>query len=160
MRPAFLLLLRCPSCYASRSLRLDSIVDDERETREGWLRCEICRLERPVRDGVADLMLDPSPEVSAEAAGLKHFALEMRRDGWDRARVLSLPYDESGYWWAQRRAMQRLLETVPFEPGQRILDIGANTCWATAMFAGIGLRAVALDISMVDAGPAYGRLVV
>ena len=44
----------------------------------------------------------------------------------------------------------RPLETVRFEPGQSILDIGANTCWATATFARIGLRAVALDISMVE----------
>jgi SAM-dependent methyltransferase len=131
-------------------LQLYPTADDARETREGRLHCEICRLERPVRDGVADLMLNPSPEVSAEAEGLERFALEMRRDGWDRARVLGLPHDESGYWWAQRRAMEYLLETVPFEPGQRILDIGANTCWATAIFARIGLNAVALDISMVE----------
>jgi SAM-dependent methyltransferase len=150
MRPEFLLLLRCPSCHTSGSLRLESIADDERETREGRLRCEICRSERPVREGVADLMLDPSPGVSAEAKGLERFALEMQRDGWDRARVLRLPNEESGYWWAQRRAMERLLETVPFEAGQRILDVGANTCWATATFAGIDLYAVALDISMVQ----------
>jgi len=46
--------------------------------------------------------------------------------------------------------MERVLETVPFEPGQSILDVGANTCWAAATFARIGLRAVALDISMVE----------
>jgi len=37
--------------------------------------------------------------------------MEMRRDGWDRARVLNLPYEEHGYWWTQRRGMERLLET-------------------------------------------------
>jgi ubiquinone/menaquinone biosynthesis C-methylase UbiE len=131
-------------------LQLDAIVNDERETREGRLHCPACMLERPVRDGVADLMLDSSPEVRAEAEGLERFALQMRRNGWDRTRVLNLPYEESGYWWTQRRSMERLLETVPFEPGQSILDIGANTCWATATFARIGLQAVALDISMVE----------
>jgi SAM-dependent methyltransferase/uncharacterized protein YbaR (Trm112 family) len=150
MRPELLALLRCPSCGSPSSFQLDAIADDERETREGRLHCPFCQLERPVRDGVADLWLDPTPEVSAEAEGLERFALEMRRDGWDRARVLGLPYDESGYWWTQRRSMERLLETVPFAPGQSILDVGANTCWATATFARIGLRAVALDISMVE----------
>jgi SAM-dependent methyltransferase len=95
-------------------------------------------------------MLDPPPEVTAEADGLERFALEMRRDGWDRARVLNLPHEDGGYWWTQRRAMERLLETIPFAPGQSILDIGSNTCWATATFAGLGLRAVALDISMIE----------
>jgi CheY-like chemotaxis protein len=74
----------------------------------------------------------------------------LQRDGWDRARVLRLPEHESGYWFAQARSMERLLETTPFEPGQHILDIGANTCWASATFARIGLQAVALDISMVE----------
>jgi uncharacterized protein YbaR (Trm112 family) len=114
MRSEFLALLRCPSCGSPRSLQLDATANDERETREGRLHCRFCQLERPVRDGVADLMLDPSPEVSAEAEGLERFALQMRQDGWDRTRVLSLPYDESGYWWAQRQAMEHLLQTVPF----------------------------------------------
>jgi SAM-dependent methyltransferase len=143
-------LLRCPSCGTQGGLQLDATADDEREIREGRLYCRFCQLERPVHDGVADLMLDPSPEVSAEAEGLERFALEMRRDGWDRARVLGLPYDESGYWFAQARAMERLLEIVPFVAGQSILDVGANTCWAAATFARIGLRTVALDISMVE----------
>jgi SAM-dependent methyltransferase len=150
MQSELLALLRCPSCGSPRSLQLDAITNDERETREGRLHCRLCKLERPVRDGVADLMLDPSPEVSAEAEGLERFAMEMRQDGWDRARVLSLPYEEGGYWWTQQRSMERLLDMLPFAPGQSVLDVGANTCWATATFARMGLRAVALDISMVE----------
>jgi SAM-dependent methyltransferase len=125
-------------------------VNDAQETREGQLRCRHCRLERPVRDGVADLLLDPTPEVRAEAEGLERFAEQMRLDGWDRERVLRLPYEQSGYWWAQARSMEHLLETIPFEPGQSILDVGADTCWATATFAHTGLHAVALDISMIE----------
>ena len=110
----------------------------------------MCNRERPVRAGVPDLMLNPPPEVTREAAGLERFAHEMRRDGWDRDRVLNLPYEDSGYWWAQRRSMERLLETTPFAAGQTILDIGANTCWASATFARRGMRAVALDIATVE----------
>jgi SAM-dependent methyltransferase/uncharacterized protein YbaR (Trm112 family) len=150
MRSELLTLLRCPSCGASDSLRLAATSHNEHEAREGRLVCASCRLERPIRDGVADLMLSPSTEVRAEAEGLKRFAGAMRRDGWDRARILRLPDEPDGYWWAQRRSMQRLLETVAFAPGQTLLDVGANTCWATATFADIGLRAVALDISMVE----------
>jgi SAM-dependent methyltransferase/uncharacterized protein YbaR (Trm112 family) len=150
MRSDLLTLLRCPACQSPSGLRLNAVTNDTRETREGRLHCQLCRLERPVRDGVADLMLDPSPEVSAEAEGLRRFALAMQRDGWDRTRILRLPEHESGYWFAQARSMERLLETIPFEPGHHILDIGANTCWAAATFARIGLNAVALDISMVE----------
>lgn len=150
MRPDFLALLRCPSCNSTNSLQLIATLDNERETREGRLQCGLCELSRPVRDGVADLMLNVSPEVSAEAEGLQRFATEMLRDGWDRTRVLNLPDEESGYWWTQRRSMECLLDMVPFAPGQTILDVGSNTCWATATFARMGLHAVALDISMVE----------
>jgi hypothetical protein len=51
-------------------------------------------LERPVRDVVAD----PSMEVRAEAEGMERFAPHIKRDGWDRARALSLPYEENGYF--------------------------------------------------------------
>jgi ubiquinone/menaquinone biosynthesis C-methylase UbiE len=95
-------------------------------------------------------MLTPTSEVVAEAEGLERFAREMRRDGWDRARVLGLPYEENGYWFAQAQALERLFERIPFTPGQSILDVGANTCWASATFARSGLYTVALDISMVE----------
>jgi SAM-dependent methyltransferase/uncharacterized protein YbaR (Trm112 family) len=150
VRPELLALLRCPSCGSPEGLRLDAVASDERETREGSLHCRSCDATRPVSEGVADMLLNPSAEVIAEAEGLERFAAEMRRDGWDRARVLKLPYERDGYWYTQARSMERLLDTVPFRPGQPILDVGSNTCWAAATFARIGLRAVALDISMTE----------
>ncbi len=150
MRRELLSLLRCPECQASGKMEVHPADTDSREIREGVVRCGVCNRERPVRAGVPDLMLNPPPEVTREAAGLERFAHEMRRDGWDRDRVLNLPYEDSGYWWAQRRSMERLLETTPFAAGQTILDIGANTCWASATFARRGMRAVALDIATVE----------
>lgn len=143
-------MLRCPACGAPGEWQLDALASDEREIREGRLGCRRCGLERPIRDGVVDLMVSASAEVLAEAEGLVRFAQLMRLDGWDRERVLRLPYENSGYWFAQASEMERLLDTVPFEPGQTILDIGANTCWAAATFARAGLRTVALDISMTE----------
>lgn len=100
--------LLCPSC-GSPSLQLDATTDDERETREGRLHRRSCQLERPVRDGVADLMLDPSPEVRAEAEGLERFALQMRRGGWDRTRVT-----------LDQTATSPSEDTTPQRPGRRI----------------------------------------
>lgn len=150
MREDLLAVLRCPSCDSRGSFGLAEEVDDGREIREGWLRCSACERRRPIVSGVADLLLDPSPEVIAETAGLERFARLMASDGWDRARVLRLPHEASGYWFGQAQAMEHLFETVPFVPGDRILDIGANTCWASAAFANAGLYTVALDISMTE----------
>jgi uncharacterized protein YbaR (Trm112 family) len=133
MRSELLTLLRCPSCASSTGLEVEAIAGDEREIREALLRCRYCPLERRVLDGVPDLMLDPSPEVRAEIAGLERFARQMLADGWDRSRVLKLPEDGSGYWWAQGRSMERLLATVPFAPGQSILRAGPGPDVRTAL---------------------------
>jgi SAM-dependent methyltransferase len=105
-----------------------------------------------VQDGIVDLLERPPEFVTREAAGLKRFADLMRADGWDRGRVLELPYVELGYWYAQATSMQQVLEGrvagLDLSPGRRILDVGSNTCWASAMFAGHGLEVVALDIAV------------
>jgi SAM-dependent methyltransferase len=85
--------------------------------------------------------------VVREAAGLSRFAEVMRRDGWDRERILRLPAEPSPYWDGQRLAFAALTRTVDFSPGERLLDVGSNTCWAAAAFARDGLEVIALDIA-------------
>jgi SAM-dependent methyltransferase len=43
-----------------------------------------------------------------------------------------------------------LQAAVSIEPGKRLLDVGANCCWASNIFAEQGLEVVALDISKAD----------
>lgn len=140
--------LRCPVCYRDRALRLRAETSDEREVREGELTCTACGAQTPVHRGVAHLLVDPPDHVAREAAGLERFAELMRADGWDRDRVRQLPYIEDGYWYVQGASINQLLETVPFRPGESLLDIGSNTCWASNVFARHGLNVVALDISV------------
>ena len=100
--------------------------------------------------GVPELLHDPPQHILAEAAGLERFAEQMRLDGWDRELVRRLPDLEHGYWYVQARSMHQLLTTVPFQPGQSVLDVGSNTCWAANHFAERGLRAIALDIATAE----------
>lgn len=147
MRHGFADIARCPACRAERSLDVSADVEDDREIREGTLTCRICGTTRKISRGIADLMPEAPNFVLREAAGLDRFADVMRAGGWDRQRVLRLPYEESGYWFAQATAMHQVLATVPFQPGDRILDVGSNTCWASAMLAERGLEVIALDIN-------------
>ena len=112
------------------------------------LRCRACATEHPVRRGVAELMPDAPAHVYREADGLGRFAELMRADGWTPERVRELPYVQDGYWFVQATSIQQLLDTVAFTDGQRLLDIGSNTCWASNYFASRGLDVVALDISL------------
>jgi SAM-dependent methyltransferase len=150
MRRDLLEMLRCPRCRGDRSFDLAERDVDQREVRTGELTCRSCGHVAAVDDGIVDLMHDPPDYVVREAAGLERFADEMRKDGWGRERVLNLPDELSGYWYSQRAAMEQLFETVELAPGSTIVDIGANTCWASNEFAERGLNVIALDITPIE----------
>lgn len=150
MKGSFTEQLRCPACRRDHTLLLCVEGGDEREVREGLLRCSACGAQLPVHRGVPELLCDPPAHITAEAAGLERFAEHMRASGWDRETVLRLPYLEHGYWYVQARSMYQLLSTIPFQPGQSILDVGSNTCWAANHFARRDLQAIALDIATTE----------
>ncbi len=150
MQEAFASALRCPACGTDGQLRLRVDQRDRREVREADLTCGRCGREFRVHCGVAELLFEPPPEVQAEVAGLERFAKLMREDGWGRELTLRLPYVENGYWYAQARSLNQLLLSVPFQPGEHLLDVGAQSCWATNKFAERGLRAIALDIATIE----------
>ena len=147
MRTELLDQLACPRCRAERSFDLHPTEEDEREVRAGELACRSCGHHATIEDGIVNLFHDPPEFVTREAAGLERFADKMREEGWDRDRILALPYEQSGYWFAQAAAMERLHELMTFEPGTTLLDVGSNTCWASNIFATEGMRVTALDIA-------------
>ncbi|MEY2442233.1 MAG: hypothetical protein QOJ46_1659 [bacterium] len=150
MRTSLLPILRCPRCRSDASLRLSASRHDEREIREGELACAHCAATFAIEGGIAKLLPAPPAFVAREAAGLERFAEAMRNDGWDRQRILALPWVELGYWQAQGQAIKEVLESVAFQPGQRLLDVGSNTCWASNIFARRGLDVIALDIATTE----------
>jgi uncharacterized protein len=150
VKSEFAQALRCPVCRRDGALELLVQASDTNEVREGSLRCSACATEFALHRGVPELLYHPPEHILAEAAGLERFAAEMRRDGWDRELVRRLPDLEHGYWYVQGRSMHQLLTTIPFQPGQSILDVGSNTCWAANHFAERGLQAIALDIATVE----------
>jgi SAM-dependent methyltransferase/uncharacterized protein YbaR (Trm112 family) len=142
--------LRCPACLREHTIILCVEASDEHEVREGLLRCSACATEFGVHRGVPELLHEPPQHMLTEAAGLERFAEQMRVDGWDRETVRRLPDLEHGYWYVQARSMHQLLTTVPFRPGESVLDVGSNTCWASNHFAERGLQAIAMDIATAE----------
>jgi SAM-dependent methyltransferase/uncharacterized protein YbaR (Trm112 family) len=139
--------LRCPRCSGEGTLTLQASSENELEVREGTLSCGRCGATFELDHGIAHLLVDPPEHVRKEAAGLAVFAEHMRAHGWTDERILELPYVDDGYWFVQAQSFEQLQRLVPFEPGQSILDVGSNTCWASSRFAEMGLEAIALDIS-------------
>lgn len=147
MRPGYQDRLRCPRCKADRPFDLSEGESNGTELRTGALTCRRCRHVAAIEDGFVDLMHDPPDFVVREAAGLERFAELMRSDGWDRERVVALPDGGGGYWYSQAVLMDQVLRTCDLQPGETLLDLGSNTCWASAEFARHGLDVTALDIS-------------
>jgi SAM-dependent methyltransferase/uncharacterized protein YbaR (Trm112 family) len=147
VRAQFARQLRCPACLNQATFELSATSSDEREVREGMLRCAACANEFTVHRGVPELLFESPEHIVKEAAGLERFAEQMRLEGWDREMVRKLPDLQHGYWYVQARSMHQLLTTVPFLPGQSVLDVGSNTCWASNHFAERGLQAIAMDIA-------------
>jgi SAM-dependent methyltransferase len=150
MRKSLLDILRCPACGTTRAFVLEVAIETSREIREGRLACGRCGRGYDIFDGICDLMCNAPDFVRREAAGLERFAERMRRDGWDKARILGLPNEPDGYWYTQATSMNQLLARVPFATGQKLLDVGSNTCWASNVFAQRGLDVIALDIAATD----------
>jgi SAM-dependent methyltransferase/uncharacterized protein YbaR (Trm112 family) len=140
--------LRCPFCRHDRTLRLFAVESDQREVRTGTLTCKHCGGQRPVYRGVGDLMVNAPEFVERESAGLERFAQRMRDDGWSPETIRQLPDRDDGYWYVQGASINQVAREVPFQPGQSLLDIGSNTCWASNFFAVRGLDVTALDISL------------
>jgi SAM-dependent methyltransferase/uncharacterized protein YbaR (Trm112 family) len=149
MLPSFApTLLRCPTCRRDRTLSLHAEQSDEREVRTGTLTCSACGATFEVQRGTGLLMPQPPEHVAREAAGLGRFADYMRDTGWTKESILQLPDHDDGYWYVQGASIRQLLSTIQFSPGEWLLDIGSNTCWASNFFARHGLQVVALDISL------------
>jgi SAM-dependent methyltransferase len=142
--------LRCPACHSDRTLALAPAAVDTQEVREGELICSVCDTHFPVTRGVGDLLYDPPEHVRREAAGLARFAEVMASQDWGAEKILTLPNVQDGYWYVQSTMFGQLLARLDLQPGQSLLDLGSNTCWATSQFAERGLRAIALDIATVE----------
>ena len=149
MRPTFPAAhLRCPVCRHDQTLRLEAATSDQREVREGLLICDNCGAQRTVHRGVGEMLVAPPDHVAREAAGLERFAELMRNTGWTPEKIRALPDIHDGYWYVQGVSIRQLFDYVSIRPGQSLLDLGSNTCWASNFFARRGLEVIALDISL------------
>jgi SAM-dependent methyltransferase len=150
VRESLTSILRCPRCATDGALRLTVARRDDREVRDGSLSCARCGRSFAIAGGIVDLLYRPPEFVRRERAGLERFAAVMRADGWDEERIVELPDVDLPYWHGQRRAIDALFSRAVLRPGERLLDVGSNTCWASNLFAERGLDVIALDIATAD----------
>ncbi len=143
MKRAFADSLRCVRC--SGPLTLAVLEEDEREVREGELRCDRCARTFAVRRGVVDF-LDPADEALAseirgwgELAGPLHEGLVPV--------MTALPAFPHAPWPHVAADFFQIFEHVDFA-AKRVVDLGAGRTWSTRylMTMGRAREAVAVDV--------------
>jgi SAM-dependent methyltransferase len=154
MRRELLEWLVCPICQEA-DWRLESSEGSETDLVEnGWLECGVCEARYSIEDGIVDLLPNPDEAVLAERAGWERFlegASEELEDAW----VLSLPRVHEGvtsdpgsvaHWKRQADNFFRLMDLLSLSGQERVLELGAGRCWASAYLSRLGCEVVTLDV--------------
>lgn len=147
LKKDFIESLRCSSCGRS-DWRLEIRAQDEREVREGELRCSGCTAVYPIRGGVVDF-LDPTDE-----------SLQKEVNGWIELAgplgehlvptMAALPYYPHDPWPQVAPDFFQIFEHESFTDCL-VVDIGAGRTWSSRHIANIGRarEVVALDVLTV-----------
>ena len=158
LRPGVPALPRLPA-RADAALHADE--SDAREVRDG--RAALQRVRRDVPGAARRRPADARAARARRPRGRRARALRRvhaRRAAGTGSTIRRLPDDRRRLLVrAGRPRSSSCGDTIAFRPGQWLLDVGSNTCWASNWFArprAAGDRARHLAVG--DAGPVHGRL--
>jgi SAM-dependent methyltransferase len=154
MRERLLEWLVCPAC-GETSWQVERRRSGQEDIIEsGQLICVGCGASYEVIDAILDLLPQPSEKILRERAGWERFlqgATEELEDHW----LLALPHiddtvtsnaDSIAHWRRQASNFDSLMEYVGLSGSERVLELGAGRCWASAYLARRGCEVVALDV--------------
>lgn len=154
MREELLESLVCPACETG-SWQLKSQRTSVTEVIEkGQLICTTCGARYLISDGIVDLLPEPDDMIRRERAGWERF-LKQSPEELDEAWLLALPrIDESvssnsesiAHWRRQADNFENLIHHLNLSGRERVLELGAGRCWASAYLARRGCEVVALDV--------------
>lgn len=163
MRKELLDLIQCPCCGGD-SFSLSVEKTSEAEILSGTVHCYSCGLGLQIRDGILDLLWKPSEVVQKEitavsildAKGKEAIANQSFEITAEHHR--SLPHGNgsrvfSDVLYFKRIAtmapdVERMVSYMRLRAGETVLDVGADTCWASAFLTRADARVVAVDILM------------
>jgi SAM-dependent methyltransferase len=154
MREQLLESLMCPSCGSGTWDLRSGGLTAAGTVLNGELICLSCRSRYAIEDGILDLLPDPPESILRERAGWERFlqgASEELTEEW----ILSLPRVDATvtsnaqsitHWKRQADNFFVLMDHLGLGGKERVLEVGAGRCWASALLARQGCRVVALDV--------------
>jgi len=154
MRRDLLDLLLCPDCEQG-DWHLEAVrTGKTRIIERGRLICGHCGARYTIDTGILDLLPRPDESILRERAGWARF-LENASDELEDSWILALPrIDEQvsrnpesiTHWGRQADNFERLIGRLDLTGTERVLELGAGRCWASAYLSRLGCQVIALDV--------------
>jgi SAM-dependent methyltransferase len=154
MREELLESLICPACEdGSWHVECEQF-SGVQIIQTGQLVCTNCGVRYTISDGVVDLLPQPDDMILRERAGWEGF-LGGSSEEFDDAWLLALPRidktvssnaESIAHWRRQADNFENLVHHLELSGRERVLELGAGRCWASAYLARRGCQVVALDV--------------
>jgi ubiquinone/menaquinone biosynthesis C-methylase UbiE/uncharacterized protein YbaR (Trm112 family) len=145
MRRSLLEKISCPACSGTE-FSCEVSREDGNEIREGVIICQKCGTHFAVQDGILNLLINPSHEITSEQEGWT--ILEKAVTNNDEL-MLSLPDAQGEHapaWQGQASNFHYTFSEIGLQGNEQVLDLGSGRCWSTRYFAQKGCDAVGIDI--------------
>ena len=167
MRKSLLSTLQCLNCLKSE-WDLDIASSNEREIRDGCLRCHSCHTTYIINEGILNMLRELPEEVAHEKEHAESFGYLKTEDGEShpinrqtiqrfRHLFLALPqgngssiFKPGGSFDNQAGNAERFFKTIEMldlTGKEKVLELGASFGWGSWRFAQHGCEVVALDVS-------------
>ena len=150
MKVTFANSLVCRNCWFER-LEVQIFQENDVEVRNGNIHCPNCKVDFPVKDGILLLeqeRLDLPHMTEAEKRLEEEIGLN---DEW----LLSLPhpaidFETSFEFKGGDKAMnfEQIWTELKITGREKVLELGAGTCWVSNHFTASGCESVACDIEL------------
>ncbi|OGS18428.1 MAG: hypothetical protein A3J83_01040 [Elusimicrobia bacterium RIFOXYA2_FULL_40_6] len=167
MKEKFLSLIFCPKCKTTGfEIVYGSKAGEYGEIREGRISCNKCKNKYGITNGIVNMFFNPDPAVikqqqvihsadmtTQEGAG---FGVSSENILKYRKQLLSLPEGDGSelFKTGSFRNVSNLAENyydffnkLNITGKERVLELGADSCWSTNKFAQKGCDCTAVDIS-------------
>ena len=167
MRRPVLDILRCPKCKGS-SFFLEGETEGRLEIESGVVICKDCGLSYTIKDGILDILTNPSLAVIQEREAMddEEYIKDEAGNGYKvtdetierfKDKFLSLPEGDGSYFFKKGGSFQTIkdassrfystFDALNLTGKEKVLEIGSCFSWASYKFAERGCKVTAIDIS-------------
>lgn len=138
-------MLICPACKGSDFQVLNAKSNSHGEILKRICRCKMCDQRYPFEDGILDMLLNKElqekyyPEVNKQQEQVDASYLE-------KSDIANRKHLNNNWVTSSTVGFNKVFSSLRLSGKEKVLELGAGTCWAINRFAQYGCECVAMDI--------------